>query len=110
MRYVERRDSVIGLYSLPERTVRIDVSAPQSAEGQRMRIVLSIRSVFRRLPSREVIPVEEHPTSRFVCPDAALLIAAHPSGQSYSWGACRSPSNVFAPAIGYDAYPGGYGY
>lgn len=75
-----------------------------------MRIVLSIKSVFRRLPVREVIPDDEHSTPRFICSDTALLVAAHPSGQSYSWGVCRSPSNGFAPAIGYDAYPGGNGY
>lgn len=75
-----------------------------------MRIVIAWKAVFGRLGSRDAVPAAGHPTPRVVCPDAALLIAAYPSGQSYTWGACRSPSHGFAPAIGYDGYPGGYGY
>jgi len=34
----------------------------------------------------------------------------HPIGQSYTWGGPPTPSNGFAPAIGYDGFSGGYGY
>ena len=75
-----------------------------------MRIVISLKSVFRRLSALDAGPAADHLTPRSVCPDAAFLIAAYPSGQSYTWGAYRSPFHGFAPAIGYDAYPGGSGY
>lgn len=37
-------------------------------------------------------------------------LAVYPTGQGYIWGGPTTASNGFAPAIGYDAYPGGNGY
>jgi hypothetical protein len=75
-----------------------------------MRIMPSILSAFGRRNSQVLSNNGKSRRDHMPSARSQDHSAFHPIGQSYIWGGPTTASNGFAPAIGYDAYNGGYGY